>query len=342
MGAYRPTSSGWGEVAVRAGLLALYRLAARLRRDLGERLVEQDAEVAVSDPAELELLAVGIRAQAAARALLGSRLPGYRATPAVVARSPGDSCESHRYRSAYGPGRPARSGPQERLSQYQLLGRLSQPSGLDVGQERRRHLRPLPTEQVSDCQQLHQRVGLLVERPGERPRVSSSLLHPPGWAFQRDQQPHLGTLGLHSAEQVAHHAGVEHLSALDADQRPADAATRIQRKPDDSIHASVANLTFVGRPIDQRHGPPLNVERGGGKQRPGAVLIGRDTVDVVGGFDDVAVGASKPVADQVDGEVGDVDPDPAATKTLCGCDGRATSAERVEHHIALVAARRDD
>ncbi len=39
-----------------------------------------------------------------------------------------------------------------------------------------------------------------------------------------------------------------------------------------------------------------------------------------------------------DRQVGDVDPDPAAAQLLGGGDGGAAAAERIEHHIAGVAA----
>jgi hypothetical protein len=63
---------------------------------------------------------------------------------------------------------------------------------------------------------------------------------------------------------------------------------------------------------------------------------------MVGGFDVVTVEAPEPVPDQVDGEIGHVDPHPATVEGL-GCrDGRAAAAERVEHHVTLVAGRGDD
>ena len=40
--------------------------------------------------------------------------------------------------------------------------------------------------------------------------------------------------------------------------------------------------------------------------------------------------------------MGDVDADPAAAQLLGGGDGRAAAAERVEHHVAGVAAGLDD
>jgi hypothetical protein len=49
-----------GDLVVQQGGGGDHQYAAGLGRDLGERLIEQDAEVAVGDPAGLELLAVGV------------------------------------------------------------------------------------------------------------------------------------------------------------------------------------------------------------------------------------------------------------------------------------------
>jgi hypothetical protein len=88
--------------------------------------------------------------------------------------------------SATGAGRSTRRSSDAPLSQCQLFGRRSESLGLDVGQERRRHLRPLPAKQVTDRQELHHRIGLLVDRPSERPRMPSRIHHAPGRSFQRD------------------------------------------------------------------------------------------------------------------------------------------------------------
>jgi hypothetical protein len=60
-----------------------------------------------------------------------------------------------------------RLGSQLRLPKRQLFGRCSEPLGLDVRQERRWHVRPLPLEKVADGQELYQRVWLAVDRPGK-------------------------------------------------------------------------------------------------------------------------------------------------------------------------------
>ena len=50
----------------------------------------------------------------------------------------------------------------------------------------------------------------------------------------------------------------------------------------------------------------------------------------------------EPLLHQVDGEVGDVNADPAAVQALGHGHGGAAAAEGVEHQVALVAAGVDD
>jgi hypothetical protein len=84
---YSSWPSGWGPHCG-AGRRGRLSARGRLAGDLGERLIQQDAQAAVSNPAGLELLAVGIGAKPPhLRRSSGSTLPapGY---PAAVTRSP--------------------------------------------------------------------------------------------------------------------------------------------------------------------------------------------------------------------------------------------------------------
>jgi hypothetical protein len=89
----------------------------------------------------------------------------------------------------------------------------------------------------------------MIKRLGEGPEVPRRFLHAPGRLLQGDEQAHLGSLGLHRVDKVAHHPRVEHLPALDADQRTADAALGVKRKPHDPIDAPVADLLLVGSAV---------------------------------------------------------------------------------------------
>ncbi len=46
--------------------------------------------------------------------------------------------------------------------------------------------------------------------------------------------------------------------------------------------------------------------------------------------------------DQIDREIGDVDPDPLSTEFLRGVNGCAASAERIKHHVSGIARRADN
>src|SRR6266567_4970358 len=94
--------------------------AAGLGGDLGERLIEQDAEVAVGDPAGLELLAVGVGAKPPhLHRSSGStfRAPGYPAAAAVprlprrgTSRTPTAAATSPKLREREAPYSPAEQG----------------------------------------------------------------------------------------------------------------------------------------------------------------------------------------------------------------------------------------
>ena len=51
---------------------------------------------------------------------------------------------------------------------------------------------------------------------------------------------------------------------------------------------------------------------------------------------------AQPALDQIDGEIGDINADPLPPGLLCRVYRRAATAERVEHHVAFVAARGND
>jgi hypothetical protein len=50
----------------------------------------------------------------------------------------------------------------------------------------------------------------------------------------------------------------------------------------------------------------------------------------------------QPLLDQADCQVRNVDADPSPTQFLCGMNGSAATAERVQHHVTLVARRSND
>ena len=55
-----------------------------------------------------------------------------------------------------------------------------------------------------------------------------------------------------------------------------------------------------------------------------------------------AEGVGEALLDEADGEVGDVDADPAAVEALRDLDGGAAAAEGIENEVAFVGAGFDD
>jgi hypothetical protein len=75
-----------GDLAVEQGCRGDHQHAAGLGRDLGERLIQQDAQVAVADPAGLQVLAVAVGPSGSMGVLLGPSLPLRSGYPAARPR----------------------------------------------------------------------------------------------------------------------------------------------------------------------------------------------------------------------------------------------------------------
>ena len=103
-----------------------------------------------------------------------------------------------------------------------------------------------------------------------------------------------------------------------------------------------AFFLFEGAGVDEAEGPVLElVFVGGGEGASGFEVAGFADDGV--GFGDVgAEGVGEADLDEVDGEVCDVDADPAAVEFLGGGDGGAAAAEGVHDNIARVRGRFDD
>ena len=72
------------------------------------------------------------------------------------------------------------------------------------------------------------------------------------------------------------------------------------------------------------------------------MVIRRFADHVVGRFDLWAEGIGEALLDEADGEVGDVDPDPAAIEALGYLNGGAAAAEGIEDYVAFVGAGLDN
>src|SRR5262249_54747501 len=110
-----------------------------------------------------------------------------------------------------------------------------------------------------------------------------------------------------------------------------------------SVDSLVGALLLLRWPRpDKPEGPPLELVGVGCRQGLGTIKINRfpdhlECLDHV-----VSKRITKAVPNQVDGEMGDVNTDPAALEALRDGNGSPASAEWIQDCIAFIAARADD
>ena len=133
------------------------------------------------------------------------------------------------------------------------------------------------------------------------------------------------------------------MAALDLHDHALGLAAAIVEEVDVAVHARIGALAFVlGRAsIDQAERPPFELVavvlgEGGGAGR--VFGVAEDGI----GTQVLAEGVAQAVADEGDGDVRDVDPDPVAVEPFGRGNRGAAAAERVEDDIALGAAGVDD
>ena len=143
--------------------------------------------------------------------------------------------------------------------------------------------------------------------------------------------PHRRFLPLHSAHQVTYQ-GRRHPAALDLDNSLVHRAARAVDEVDHAVYAQVCALLLAllpGKGLQQRHGPELELVAVLLRQGAGAAdvrWLPNDPVVLAGGN---VEGGLEAVLHEGDGQVGDVNANPAAVELLRGGDGRAAAAEGV-------------
>ena len=181
----------------------------------------------------------------------------------------------------------------------------------------------------------------LVEAGGD-----SFLGHGVGWFFEGDEDAEGGVLAFHIALERGDLAAVD-VSALDLDDDALGLVGVVIEEVDVAVDAGVGALLASGggAGVDETERPVLELVAAvvvavlG--QGAGAGDIFRQADDVVlGEFG--AEGVVEAVFHQGDGDVGDVDADPASLEALGDGNSGAAAAEGVEDDIALVAAGVDD
>ena len=132
--------------------------------------------------------------------------------------------------------------------------------------------------------------------------------------FQRDEEADLGFFARHVALERGDLVAL-HVAALDLHDHALGLAAAVVEEVDVAVHARIGALAFVLRraSIDQAERPPFELvavvlgERGGAGRVFG---VAEDGV----GAQLLAEGVAQAVADERDGDVGDVDADPVAVE----------------------------
>ena len=173
------------------------------------------------------------------------------------------------------------------------------------------------------------------------------LLHRAGGGVQRDKQRNLRSFPFQRSPQVPYvrHADV---AAFDLDDNALGATAVVVEEIDIAVNAPVSAATTLSanrQSVYQAQSPELEliaaIVFALSRQCPRAGQVFR-VADYFVGAQVVAKPRLQTVAHQADGEVGDVNPDPAAVEAF-GHYGRcAAAAERVQDEVAFVAAGADD
>ena len=162
--------------------------------------------------------------------------------------------------------------------------------------------------------------------------------HGLGGFFEGDEDPDGCLLSLDDALQVTDLA-YRDVPALDLDDDGLCLTGLVVEEVDVPVDTSVRALPLVvGRAgIDKPHGPPFELVTVFLSQCPGPGYILWITDDFVWG-ELRPKGVVETVAHEGDGEVGDIDPDPAPIQTFGHDNGSPTAAKGVKNNVLLAAA----
>lgn len=191
-------------------------------------------------------------------------------------------------------------------------------------------------KKVLDGEELKARIAASILRSIEA-RFGCFLLHWFSGFFKGDVDADLGLLALENSDEIADLGDTDVMATFDGedDLFGVAGAVVVEEKP--SIDASVRALLHLGGACSAETERPI--------LKLVLILFGklRGSGDV-GGFADDLVGfadfETKRIVearlDEANGEVGDIDADPAAVKLLRNLNCGATATERIEDNIAFV------
>ena len=163
-----------------------------------------------------------------------------------------------------------------------------------------------------------------------------------GRCFKTKKDADLGFFARENANQVANLRN-GHAARLDREDDLLRLAGVVVVEVEPAVDAAIGALLLLGGPrahLPQR--PPLELVLVFGGQLRGSGVVGRLANYVVGGFDLRAEGIGEALLDESDGQVGNVDADPAAVEPLRDLNGGAAAAEGIEDQIAFVGTGFED
>lgn len=239
------------------------------------------------------------------------------------------------------------------LSQVEFrlfAGGFFDPRGaLEGGGTEAGHLDGGAGEQCSDGEDLDAGVFFLPDGGVVKSCLAGGGDHFGGGFFEGDEDAKSGFLVLDGANQVADVAGFD-MSGFDLDNGGAGFAFGVVNEGDDAVDAAVGAFFALsggwfaanGLGFDEGERPPLELV---------AVILGKlaGGCEVEGFADDIVILAGFEVEHVFEagfvhgnGEMGDVNADPAAVEFLSGGDGSAAAGEGVEYDITGVGGGEDD
>src|SRR5580704_3482285 len=158
--------------------------------------------------------------------------------------------------------------------------------------------------------------------------------------LERQKHAHLGAFLIDGDDEILHHRRIEALAALDRDD-DFFGLLAVWFYIKKTVHAAVAAFlaTFVRLGIDHRERPFLKLVfvLQSKRVRPAEIFWDAGDVELESGK-----GVFQTPLNQVNGEMSDIDADPATVQLLRGVDGGAAAAERIENQIAFVGGGGND
>ena len=198
-------------------------------------------------------------------------------------------------------------------------------------------------DEVFDGEELDAGVFAAVAR-GVETGFGGFALHGLGGFFEGDVDADFGALALEDADEVADLGDADVVASLDGEDDLARVAGVVVVEVEAAVDAAVGSLldALGGAGSAKAERPVLELILVLFGELRGSGYVGGFADDLVCFADVGAVGVVEAGLDEADGEVGDVDADPAAVEFLGDLNGGSAAAEGVEDYVAFVGGGAED